>query len=277
MVPLLPVIALSIPTVTGHELGVLIAQADRELPADLRERPMDSLRVDVDGNSDDQNLVASVATRLFRLIRSLTNQWWITRSADAMLGNGLIRHSLAVDSLGLVIELPVSEASRAALSGDERPLDLATWNNALDALAAGLDADEPLALLHDARYFAHLEDVKPALFNCALACEISKNRAAEGIWKRSKEGRFRIGKVFSGYDLPQHLSAQLDAFAARSLEREHLATFQEIERLWDARGRIAHGGPAAFLHEGQLISVNGARVLQFERAAFHCIAWIQSL
>lgn len=241
--------------------------------ADMREFPMDSLRVDIVGsNGSDENVADKAARKasdeLMRLLRWRSRQWWIGRSVDALVGYLRIRFSALADGTPTEnIKDAFKYGSVRTTRGDEVAVTAALWDTAVRDLRDHTSIPPHVLLLLDAMYFEAISDFIRSVLDCAAACELVK----DAVYSRK-------GWPKSGYDLPKHIGENLERlFSGRSYETDHPQHFAVIDHLWDARGNITHAGRAEYREAGQVVQVDSAKAQEFTRSAEHCVGWLEGL
>lgn len=244
-----------------------------KLEAEMRESPMDSLRIDIVGSSAIDENVADQAVRnagsdLIRVLRWRSRQWWIGRSVDALVGYLRIRFAALSDGTPIEkIESAPKYGSVSRARGDELAITAALWDSAVQDLRVQTTVPLHALLLLDAIYFEAISDLTRSVLDCAAACELVKDTAYS-----------RKGWPKSGYDLPEHIGNNLERFlSGHSYERDHPSHFAIVRNLWDARGNITHSAQAQYRVAGQVVKVDSTRTKEFITSAEHCIAWLNTL
>lgn len=206
--------------------------------------------------------------KLLERTRIRTRQWWILRSIDPSLGYQ--RNEFAIRSDGS----PLDDGNAVAVGhipfGFEVPADQAIWEACIMDTVANVATPPYRSLILDAYYRLAIDDMSGMIIHAAIAGEQATERTFARLWEARTGGKvFRRGRLMSGHDLPAHLSRDLRKFAGRSFADEAPDEFAEIERLWDARGRVAHGSDLAPPAEPAAL----AMIAAVER----CIDWLEAL
>lgn len=206
----------------------------------LVEMPMDSLRLDYYGPSKAGERAHVVTRMLLAHLRWKSRQCWILQAMDGLFGT--VRNAMGVDERGSPTQQPYGSLTVNFYPWKEKSVDNSIWTDALDAVRRREQPGLEAQLFLDGRYFRLAQDYRRMVLDLATACEFAKDRAVERIWRARTKAPFRRGRVLTGYDLSQHVSTSLDAFCQRNFASEYPNDFVLIEKLWAARGTIAHGG-----------------------------------
>lgn len=245
-------------------------------PPPDRFYPMDSLRIDAwwFGEETSSELQAFTLLLLEHL-RAQTNQWWVGRSVAPFLKYE--RNTIEVSVNGRAVEkaFRLSTAIRTG-RGDEIGISAGTWRTSIEAIAEGGTVPLHKLQLLDARYWAAAGDVKRSILDSCIACEDAVRLTFERLWP-PEAGPFKAGRVMRGSGLPDYVSSDLHRVARRSLSDELPEDFNAIEDLWNVRGNAAHGSDAIYHRDGAVVVVDERRADELERAAEHCVAWLESL
>jgi len=241
--------------------------------ADVRDFPMDSLRVDIVGPNELDESVADEAAkeasdRLTGLLRWRSRQWWIGRSVDALAGYLRVRFSALEDGTPTEnLQDAYKYTSARTARGDELAVTADLWDTVVRNLRANRSIPTHELLLMDAIYFEAIRDIRRSVLDCAAACELVKD-AVYG----------RKGWTKASYDLPKQIGENLQRFlSGRSYETDHPEHFAMIDHLWDARGNITHSGRVEYRQAGKVVQVDSTNAKEFIRSAEHCVAWLEGL
>lgn len=239
----------------------------------------DSLRIDfVPGSTlraAEQDL-HTLANLLMANLRSITKQWWISRSSDVLVG--WMRNQMAIDVSGAPLNVPEIMVSRGmSPSGFERTLDAKMWGKALDAISSNLEPPLYKELLLDSTYHLASKDYRRVVLDCAGACEMVKDALFERIWHTLHKGTFRKSRVFKGYDLPVHVDRDLKALCDLSFALADPSSYQEIENLWDARGNVAHGQRPYYRRDNISFELDNPKCAKLINASWIFCEWANEL
>lgn len=255
-----------IPYFQGEPAGAALLASgpdwSRTLP---RFFPMDSLRIDLlDASAPAPSLADAFATRLLKWLRVLTRQWWIERNLPTGAEHYL-RHVVAIGRLGDFRSHPEHYGSFVSIGDDEKPVNAAFLSEAMRRAVVS----EPVPLYEetyaDARYHLALGDDRRAVVDAAIACEQTRDFVFDHLVMRAHGRPLRPGKDLKGNDMRNHLDRDLKTVAGVSLKEQQPAIYAQIETLWKARNRIAHGRDASLQRTDTLALVKGAR---------ECIDWL---
>lgn len=257
----------------GTEALILLGPA---WPRKLRTFPMDSLRVDAYGAHGES--AANAATRaLLSKLRWLTRQWWIGRTT--LPAAGYLRSTFAVTDHGRFVKMSHAYTGFRKFFADERGITQSTWAAALESTRTHATELLHHDLLMDARAAWYEDDFRRLLLDAATACEMAKDLAYERLWPATgRRGEFRKGRVreLKGWDLHEQIGERLDTYVRRSYQREHLERYNSVERLWKARGDVAHGIEPRFLAD----ATRQERIDQTKKLVLvgeSCVEWLDSL
>lgn len=252
---------------------VALGPAWTERPAPF---PMDSIRVDIEGTFDSTpEYPQFLIDQFLGVLRHCTRQWWLGHSIHGLVG--YVRGGFGVDSSGNPLTEPDGFAGTRTVYGFEQPLTGKMWQDAIARMSDDYEPPEEDVLLLDAYYHLATGDLRRCVIDAATASEQAKDRAFESIWRRRSKEVYKRGRLITGYEIPQHVSADMQRAVGRSFEIDHPDSFEWLEHLWDARGSIAHGGRLHFRSSGAEIRVNGANARSMVRAAEVCLAWLAQL
>ena len=162
--------------------------------------------------------------------------------------------------------------------GFEKPIDKNVWRESIFDIGNEIETPPYEMLFFDAYYYLATSDIRSMVISVATGCEQAIETTFARLWEARNRGQeFKRGRVMTGYDLPTHLSRDLNRFLGRSFEQEFSSEFDEIRKLWDVRGRVAHGGKAQFICNGNLIILDDFQAEKILVAVRKCIDWLQQL
>jgi hypothetical protein len=255
---------------TGREVLTWGAKWDDN----LRYLPMDSVRLDV-FPADAGPTTATIQRRLIAALRHRTRQWWIGRSLVGVIDT--TRVSFFVETDGSPLGAPQMRGSVSKLFGDEQAIDADLWKVVLADVKHAYQHPVSTDLLLDARYFAVGVDYRRALLEAAIACEFEVKATFTRLLN-AKGVRFSEGKHLRGSDLEQWVDTDLARISGgRSYRLQPDNQIEWVERLWDVRGRVAHGSSLAYPSGSRMVQVDGDTVLPLLFSAEHLVTWLQSL
>jgi hypothetical protein len=200
------------------------------------------------------------------------------RSVQPLLG--YVRNDFPVDEQGIPSPLnfiPSPHTKGHPGYGFERPITHDMWQTVLELWRAGSTPPETALILLDAYYYAATGEIRRSVIDAATACEQAKDDLFERKWRERKSARFKRGRVLTGYDLPHHVSKDIQKMTGRSYAIDHPQQFAAIESLWDASGNIAHGGALTYRSGETSVEVTREEATRFGDAARHCVAWLEAL
>jgi hypothetical protein len=245
------------------ENGQQVLAWGREWGTDVRYLPMDSLRLDAYPPAMGP-ASASVRRHLVSALRHHTRQWWIGRSLTGVVD--ITRAGFGVADDGSVVGPAHLRGSTSHLFGDERGVDAELWHIIAQDVKSRTEQSPSFDLLLDARWFAVSEDYRRAVLEAAIACELQVKTTFSQLL-RSRGVRFSEGKHLRGPGLKEWITADLARVFQRNLGADAQSHIDWVARLWDARGRIAHGGPTAYLVDGTLYPIDGQIIIHLLYAA----------
>lgn len=238
--------------------------------------PMDSLRIDLVTSPRGNFTLPSVLHKLLERLRVRSGQWWILRSIDALLGYERSRFSIIRNGAPRDIGHGIVHARIPF--GFEKPIDNTLWMRSAQDVGEEVETFPYEMSVLDAYYYLATSDFRSMVIHAAMGCEQATETVFARLWEaRSKGQEFKRGRIMKGYDLPTHLSRDLDRFMGKSFEREHPNEFAEIEKLWDARGRVAHGGKAQFIYNNILKTIDDLQGKTMLASVQKCINWLRQL
>lgn len=239
--------------------------------------PMDSLRVDVlhRGGGTKNNVAKDFISRLISTLRNESDQWWIDRSVDAMLGTH--RASFQITTEGAALEVPYGLSSGRSPFGFEAPITSEIWTKSISSAKKLKEIPEEEVLVSDAYFFTATGDFRRAILDAATAAEMGKDMVFERLWKsKNKRKKYHRGKVLSGYELPTHLDKNLKALAGESFMEAFPKDFALIERLWKLRGKVAHGLPLTFSSAKGRVKLEDKAMAKMIRAVRSLNTWLMA-
>jgi hypothetical protein len=242
--------------------------------------PMDSLRIDIyyegDQSKAGTELASNLLTHVLHNVRLETHQWWIGHSVHGLLG--YLRHSFLVGERGEARELPAGSASGRVPRGDEVGLNDHVWTTALEAVLRGDWGAMHRATYLDARYFVSISDYRRAVIELAVACEQAKDLTFERLWNESQSrAKYRPGRIMRSYDLPSNIGRDLQRAFGRSYESEHSDEYHVIQRVWECRGSVAHGGSPSYRRNGVQVAIDREESIRMVEGVDHCLGWLEGL
>lgn len=169
-------------------------------------------------------------------------------------------------------------ASTAKLFGDELALDDELWRLVLADVKASAPIPVENELLLDARLFAGRGDYRRAVLDAAIACEAATKATFTRLLAR-RGVTFRDGTHLRGPDLEDWVNADLARVSGGPCYGAEADNQLEwIARLWDVRGRVAHGKSAQYSIGGASpVTFEDDAIIPFLYAAEHLVTWLHSL
>jgi hypothetical protein len=232
--------------------------------------PMDSLRVDQLG--DAKGLPARLqprefTRRLLARLRHRTGQWWILREVAAL--SGFERATFDIDNDGRPLSNPYTMQEVHTGFGFELPVDLDVWRLSVEETIRGVETPAFATSLLDAYFHLASSAINQCIISAAIGCEQATEATFERVWvARNPTTPFKRSRLMQGWDLPKHLTRDLERLCKRSLSAERPADNIDIEELWRARGAAAHGGEASVAKE---------RAEEVLAAAQRLVNWLQGI
>jgi hypothetical protein len=246
--------------------------------------PKDSVRIDIfalEGNEFHPNEADRFLKQTMEYVRWRTKQWWIGRSSTALFR--LRAFPFPIHQNGALVKRQVRMLRPTTIStiyGNEVRLSKSTWEKCLISAVSG-NEQIPIydTLIAEAKYFAGSGDIRQSILEASSAVDICKEIAFRRLWlakNPGKEfGKSRRDKTLRNWDCPRHLDNVFIRHFGRSYKREHPEEWFEINRLWEARNNIAHGGPTECATPPVTIDWKACR--RFVEASMHCLSWLISL
>lgn len=239
----------------------------------------DGLRLDVEAEPTETQLVNGLVVRLLRQIRARTGQWWIGHAHRE--GQDFVRGVYAVDVNGIA-------TSRDALGGvkispffgSERTLTAADFALSCAAVAADADVQPYFDVFYDAVYFIiESGDVRRALLETCIACDIAVLYEAIRAGERIGKSELEVRSALSDRDLLINLRAGLSKIfgTIADYRTANPEDYELVRQLWIARCAIAHGRSPIIgaLEKAKLPAYEHAADMML--AAFRLIGWLQRL
>lgn len=166
-------------------------------------------------------------------------------------------------------------ASAGAYRSPER--GAVAFSKIVDSMRAGEDPDLIRSLLLDAEERVVTLRTREAILSMAASCELAANRYLRRMGM-ANDPQVKLllserGKSFAEkrlHAVPLHLSG-------RSLRKDDLSTFTEVEQLYRARNAVAHEARVEFLDDGVTVAVDLSIATRFLAAATKTADWLQSL
>lgn len=238
--------------------------------------PMDSIRIDVLGDAEDdqlEELGQDFLSNFLDHLRISSGQWWITRSVDALVG--WRRASFAIDKFGRNQEEPYSYVKGRTLSNFEKPICRHVWGKALSDFQEQGPAPLYWLLYMDAKHLQAMGDFRGMVYEAASACELIKEIAFENWWCANKDTPYRRGQLLAKSNLSYHLDRNFKSCFGRSLKEEREETYFGIDRLWRARGQVAHGKLAFYYENSKRVDIDNTKSRELMDSAYDCLKWVQ--
>jgi hypothetical protein len=198
----------------------------------------DAIRLDITPNRE-ADFVVPLFDRLVGLIRWWTSQWWIKR--DRRYDETALRNWYPINELGERTGGVHSFLSSAGFIGIERPLDADMWPSIRSQLLRGRTIPLSRDLLFDGIYFNAVGDLRRAVLETAIGCEIALDETLNEMVQQGMEAGV-ASRILGGNDFLKHLRRTGDV-RGRSFENEHKVAYEAIRVMWIARGHVAHGEP----------------------------------
>lgn len=260
-----------------QDTGQFLVWGDSCKSIDPNNFPMDSLRIDIlDITKQElEKNIQKFVKKLLNHVRIRSNQWWINRSIDPLLG--WKRNTFLIDSYGTPKEPPIALANGHTPSGIERPITAQTWSKSIKSAAEAENPEIHSELYLDAHYYFASGDFRRMVIDLATGIENLKDITFERLWSDKNIGKYRKGKVLKGYDIADHLDRDLKRLINRSLKDEDINTFYWLEIIWDARGNVAHGAEPYYRCGGEVIYVESENSKSMLQSARKIIKWLKDL
>ncbi len=238
--------------------------------------PMDSVRFDhINRGQQSAENPRLHLRRLLDSLRCQSRQWWIGQSTHPMLG--FVRNTFPIDQFGAPKNEPAGDISGRTMKGDEKGIDEAIWDDAIDDVRNQRDRPLYESLYLDGRYFAAQSAYRRAIIDYATACENAIEVHCERIWRqRWPTAAYKRSYLFPSYDLIRNLR-NVEERLRISFQDAHDGHSQWLERLWLARGRVAHGKKTAYPSGGALHMVTDEDMKEFESVADVFIEWLKQI
>lgn len=238
--------------------------------------PMDSIRIDILGDADDHELELigrNFISNFLDHLRISSRQWWITRSIDPLVG--WQRASFSIDKYGCNTAAPYSYGKGRTLSNFEKPICRNIWDKSVQELQAKGPAPLYWLLYMDAKHLQAMDDFRGMVYEAASACELIKEMAFENWWKVQKGTPYRRGQLLTKSNLSNHLDKNFKNCFGSSLKEEKERTFEDIDKLWKARGQVAHGKHAFYYDKNQRVDIDITKARELMDSAYGCLKWVE--
>lgn len=238
--------------------------------------PMDSIRIDFSnditgGGTQNHNIIYKFLEHL----RVESNQWWITRSSDGLLG--YTRNCFPINKKGGPTHYIQGTVSMIAAYGEERPIDSQIWDKSLTNFQNGNNANISQIRILDFLYYLSINDFRNSILNATMALEIEAELTFERLWYKNNSIKFKRGRVMKGDNLPNHISNDIDILIKKSYQKEYPVNFSKINNLWLARGNVAHGGNPEYINNGNKIIFDSKSLLDLKESLLHCLNWLRNI
>jgi hypothetical protein len=141
----------------------------------------------------------------------------------------------------------------------------------------GNDAPLPDSLLVTAQERLTQLLLREAIIAGATACEIASDHYLE---RSGRAGEADVRNILNDRNL-SFAEKRLDSLpllvSNRSFRNEHVAEFDEVERLYRTRSRVAHTGELSYSEAGTAVKVDQPRALALLLAAHEAVDWLKSV
>ena len=200
-------------------------------------RPIaDAIRVDCyPGDAPD------MMGRLVPLLRWITRQWWVDR--DRKHDEAYRRNSFNVDRAGAMVGGVAIMLRMAGRFNIEAPLDENRFWYAVESALAGKTAPLAALLYLDAIYYLNTNDLRRSILDASIACELLLLDHGGRMVDRGTTSVKQVRRSFKEAKLSYNLDRGLEETLGRSFAKELPGDFARIDRMWVARGNVAHGKP----------------------------------
>jgi hypothetical protein len=201
-------------------------------------------------------------------LRALTDQWWIGRSLEGICGP---LHFIApLDENGQVVGKPTATA-RVSTSGARFVLlDADIWKRAADNAVARTPPGER-ALATDAKFMFASAEVRSGIVLACSAFEAARDRVLDQHSLPLKALKC------SPTDLLKQLSKGFGGCLGRNIEQEQPDLFDQLRAFWIGRGDAAHGRPAQWRLNGEIIPLEFAPLPVLTSSIDGILDWICSM
>lgn len=243
---------------------------------DLKNFPMDSMRIDIISEDSTEQQATDIIQQLLINLRDVSFQWWIRYSVASLIG--YLRSTFKSAENGQPLDLPYSTGTGATTTKLTLPINNKLWKNAILKLQEGYKPLLSYELYMDGLYFMAINDIRRAIIDFTIACEYAKDQTSKRLWeKKNGNKKYKRGKILSGNSLPVHLSQDFFKNFNYSYKVDRPKEFENIEELWKVRGNVAHGGELRFIRNGKTVFADHTQCRIFSDATLDCIEWLFSL
>lgn len=238
--------------------------------------PMDSLRIDsLNLEEKSEHTIEKAINHFLSLIRTKTNQWWITHSTHVLMG--YLRNEISIDEGGMPLDIPKGRCSIRAVSGFETGLNINIWNSCIIDLKNNVEVSYYKELFLDGIYYAAINAIRRSVLDLSSACEVAKELAIMKLWNKcNPDKNYKRTRVIKGYNLFDHLDTTLKGLSC-SYKEEHPENYQKIKNMWVTRQNVAHYGKAEYTEDGAKTPVDDNILRSFILASKHCIEWLETI
>lgn len=261
-----------------------------KLPQDKRLKPptlksvnpggttfVDALRVDVRGPSA-RSVLDSFTVEFVRWVRHLSRQPWIGEYEPQ--SDPLLKYGFRCDSQGRAIDAPFAYGKGMAFAKWMVPIDNGIWAEAVRRASIMQEPEPYWDLFFDSHIQRSVHKVSASLLSLVLALEVGRDRNFPRF-APTKEKR-GIGTVLDKPfedtpDLLKHLSTHIEELISRNLEKECPEEWTALSKLYIARHKIAHGGPAVILEDGAMREATLDDAKNLADSVFLILRWMEQL
>jgi hypothetical protein len=226
---------------------------------------------------EDQEISIFIVSLFLRWMRRLTKQSWIT-SFESQTDSAL-KYSYSVDELGRAIDVPYACIAIMTPALYMHPLDNHTWKLAFQNALNKLEPPTYWEVFLDAHDEHSRRRFSKVILNLSLSLEIARDNIHAKYCQLPESAFYHriLKKRFSGTDLLQHLSCQLERIVDRNAEKELPTAFMSIKELYIARHHVAHGKAPVIMEASSPRTVT---VLDIQRWLFDThtmLEWIEGI
>ena len=204
-------------------------------------RPMDSLRIDILIENENSRAIAEQAINtLLDILRTMTQQWWIHRSIDSLVG--YCRGGVHINKETNVISNDAFGALHLNhVFGFEKNITEGIWKQAVTRLAQNDKPHSSEKLWLDSAWSAKSGELMLTPIYLCIALEQALEFAFYTVWQKNNSTKFKRGKVLKNKNLPDNLDKDSMLFFGRSFKKDHPKEHEYVRNLWVIRGNVAHG------------------------------------
>ena len=210
---------------------------------------------------------------ILKTIKSITRQWWI----GGLFGSNFNYYTFESDQYGNLLSNSFKSHSNSFMNVSSigiRAMKSIDWIQAINKLRNQKQIPLFISLWFDSINLMASRDLYDAMLTLAIAAESAKETFFKTIYPSGMS--YKRGRILEGWELPYHLDESLKKVKGVSYRELHQDKWDDINDLWDFRGKLAHGEKPIIFKKGQQIELTSQIYFNTLNSVDHLFGFLRS-